>query len=388
MATRKPGAKKRAKAKRAKAKRANVKGAASAKRAGTRTPVRKRTPAAAGAVRNDGPVTLEEAQALARARTPQHAPRRRAAVMAETTPADVGEAEQDLRKATRAERERRKREYRETMQIMKRRGAAHRRAPTGRRRGQETAGAFQPLQVFAEGDSWFDYPVPLFGGGVIPRLQKRLGVPILNMASAGDEVRFMLGVEQRRRLIECLTEGCPAGGAWDVMLFSGGGNDIVDNPMALWIRDFRAGQSPEQLLHQPRFETALAMVRAGYEDLLALRDALSPTTHVVFHAYDFAIPDGRGICNKGPWMKPAFDLRGFPDRASAFAVVKVMLKRFAAMLDDLAQAPGVSVVSTQGTLAENPSTWHNELHPKKEGFEQFADRFHAKLKELFPARVA
>lgn len=352
-----------------------------------RTPARKRVPVAAGVAPVDGPVTLEEAQALARARAPRHALRRRAQVLAGPTPAKVGEAEQDLRKATREERERRKREYRETMLIMKRRGA-RRRAPTGRRRGPGPEAAFQPLQIFAEGDSWFDYPVPLFGGGVIPRLQKRLGVPILNMASAGDEVRFMLGVEQRRRLIECLTQGCPAGGPWDVMLFSGGGNDIVDNPMALWIRDFTAGQSPEQLVHEQRFATALAMVRAGYEDLITLRDALSPTTHLVFHAYDFAIPDGRGICNKGPWMKPAFDLRGFPDRASAFAVVKVMLGRFAAMLDDLAQAPGVSVVRTQGTLAEQPSAWHNELHPQKAGFETFAGLFHAALKAQFPARVA
>jgi hypothetical protein len=272
------------------------------------------------------------------------------------------------------------------MAIMKRRGA-RRRAPTGRRRGPAEAAAFQPLQVFAEGDSWFDYPVPLFGGGIIPRLQKRLGVPILNMADAGDEVRFMLGVEQRRRLVECLTEGCPAGGPWDVLLFSGGGNDIVDNPMALWIRDFQAGQPPDQLLHQPRFDIALGLVRAGYEDLIALRDALSPTTQIVLHGYDFAIPDGRGICNKGPWMKPTFDMRGFPDRASAFAVVKVMLKQFAAMLDDLARQPGISVVRTQGTLAEQPSAWHNELHPNKAGFETFADTFHAKLKELFPARV-
>jgi hypothetical protein len=26
-----------------------------------------------------------------------------------------------------------------------------------------------PLQIFAEADSWFDYPVPFFGGGIIPR---------------------------------------------------------------------------------------------------------------------------------------------------------------------------------------------------------------------------
>ena len=202
------------------------------------------------------------------------------------------------------------------MVIMKRRGA-RRRAPAAgaaRRRGPGTAPtSFRPLQVFAEGDSWFDYPVPLFGGGIIPRLQSRLGVPILNMAEAGDEVRFMLGVEQRRRLVDCLQEGCPAGGPWDVLLFSGGGNDIVDNPMALWVREWRSGQSAAQLIHQPRFDMALAMVRAGYEDLIALRNELSPTTHIVFHQYDFAIPDGRGICNKGPWMQPTFALRRFPD---------------------------------------------------------------------------
>jgi hypothetical protein len=54
-----------------------------------------------------------------------------------------------------------------------------------------------PLQIFAEADSWFDYPVPFFGGGIIPRLENRLGVPILNLAKAGDEVRCMLGVEER-----------------------------------------------------------------------------------------------------------------------------------------------------------------------------------------------
>ena len=74
---------------------------------------------------------------------------------------------------------------------------------------------------------------------------------------------------------------------------------------------------PAGLIHQPRFDAALALVRAGYEDLIALRDQLSPTTHLVFHGYDFAIPDGRGICHLGPWLKPTFDLRKFPNRAAA-----------------------------------------------------------------------
>ena len=77
------------------------------------------------------------------------------------------------------------------------------------------------LQIFAEGIAWFEYPVPFFGGGIIP-LEDRLGVPVLNLAKAGDEVRFMMGVEQRRELAKRFTKGCPAGGPWDVLLFSGG----------------------------------------------------------------------------------------------------------------------------------------------------------------------
>jgi len=336
-----------------------------------------------------GPVSLDEARALARARQPKRA-LRRAAAGPPATPASVGAERERLEQEQRVERERRMREYTETMEIMKQRGARRpgpKRAATGRRRAPSAAASFQPLQVFAEGDSWFDYPPFLFKGGIIPRLESRLGVPILNMAKAGDEVRFMLGVEQRQSLVERLTEGCPAGGPWDVLLFSGGGNDIVDNPMALWVRDWNPAVPPATLINQPRFDAALALVRAGYEDLITLRDQLSPGTHLVFHGYDFAIPDGRGICHLGPWLKPTFDLRGFPTRAAAFAVVEAMLTQFAAMLTTLTAHPKVTFINGQGTLTPQPSAWHNELHPNKEGFEKFADLFHQQLRVAFPGRV-
>ena len=240
----------------------------------------------------------------------------------------------------------------------------------------------QPLQVFAEGDSWFDYPVPFFGGGVIPRLEDRLGVPILNLAKAGDEVRFMLGVEERRLLIEQFTNGCPAGGPWDAMLFSGGGNDIVDDPMALWIRDFNAALPPAALIHQGRLDAALALVRAGYEDLIGLRDRLSPQTHLFFHGYDFAIPDGRGICHLGPWLKPTFDLARLPDPGVGVRRHEdppPAVRRDAARRWRSSHA-NVTFINGQGTLAPQPSSWHNELHPSKAGFNAFATLFHRALK--------
>lgn len=228
--------------------------------------------------------------------------------------------------------------------------------------------------------------MPFFGGGIITRLEQRVGVPILNLAKAGDEVRYMLGVEERKLLAKQLKKGCPAGGPWDVLLFSGGGNDVVDNPMALWIRDYDPKLTPAGQIHQPRFDAALGLVRAGYEDLIALRDALSPSTQVFFHAYDFAIPDGRGICHLGPWLKPTFDLRGFPSRDAAFAVVKEMLRQFAALLQSLARKD-VVFINAQGTLAPQPGSWHNELHPSKDGFKKFAVIFHEELKRRFPGRV-
>ena len=365
----------------------------------------KKKPAAKKPVRraaapSAGPVSLEQAKAIARAQQvqgPKRAVRGLAAKFPEASVGSVGAERKKLELQRRTENERRIRDYKATLEVMKRRGVkglapatakpGKRRAPGAPGAKKAPAAAARPLQIFAEGDSWFDYPVPFFGGGIIPRLEDKLGVPILNLAKAGDEVRFMMGVEERKVLAKQLTNGCPAGGAWDVLLFSGGGNDIVDNPMALWIRDYKAGVSPEKLIHQVRYDAALALVRAGYEDLISLRDNLSPGTHLVFHAYDFAIPDGRGICHLGPWMKPTFDLRGFPTRAAAFDVVKVMLQQFATLLKSLEARGGVTFINGQGTLAADPGSWHNELHPSRDGFKKFATLFHAKLKALFPSRV-
>jgi hypothetical protein len=350
-----------------------------------------------------GPITLEEAQALALARRPGRALRKAATTLDPANPRTVGEAREELEKERRQEREQRFREYKATMTVMKERGAKDtgpQASAVGRRGARTTATAsaasFVPLQIFAEGDSWFDYPPFLIKRGVIKRLQKRLGVPILNLAMAGDEVRFMLGVEQRIRLMQLLTDGCPAGGPWEALLFSGGGNDIVDNPMALWLRDFNPSLPPAAQINQPRFDSALALVRAGYEDLIDLRNQLSPGTHLFFHAYDFAFPDGRGVCTLGPWLEPAFKLRKFPPFepgnpvGPGHAVVKEMLTQFATMLTGLEAADPkkkITFIDTHRTLAPAPSSWDNELHPNGDGFDLFAELFHKEVEAVFPGRV-
>lgn len=327
-----------------------------------------------------GPVTLAQARALAKVSAPDEKDARFA------SPAAVGLARRRLERKQRLQRRQRIRDYKATLTIMKKRGVKGL-GPRAVKGGRAPQSAFKPLQVFAEGDSWFDYPA-FIDGAIILRLENKLGVPILNLAKAGDQARYMLGVKERKILIEQFTNGCPAGGPWDAMLFSGGGNDIVDDPMVLWIRDFNATLPPAALIHQARLDMALGLVRAAYEDLIGLRDSLSPQTRLFFHGYDFVIPDGRGICFLGPWLKPTFDLRGFPTQASRFAVTTILLQQFAAMLQSLASAhSNVTLISTQGTLNPQPSSWHNELHPSRDGFNTFATLFHQELKTAFPTQV-
>lgn len=358
-----------------------------AKRAGRKVSA---TPAA------QGPITLAQARALAGGPPPERAMATKAAVArmvafraaapAPATPESVAMEHERLEAQRNREDEERIQHYKATMALLQERGV---RGMATRGADAAAAAAPGPLRIFAEGDSWFDYPFPLFGGGIIKRLEDRLGLPILNLAKAGDEVRFMLGVEQRLKIITHLKNGSPAGGAWDVMLFSGGGNDIVDNPMVLWLNRYKPGMSAAQLINQPRYTHALALVRAAYEDLIALRDALSPGTRMIFHAYDYAIPDGRGACHLGPWLKPSLDVKGVPANSTlAKGVVKEMLRQFALMLDGLAsEHSDITFINGQGTLPQTTGSWHNELHPERAGFNKFADLFRAKLKALYPGRV-
>lgn len=63
------------------------------------------------------------------------------------------------------------------------------------------------LRILAEGDSWFEYPLPItHGDGVIYQLQKLLGYGIANMAHHGLEVEQMLGLSMRQEIISRLTD--------------------------------------------------------------------------------------------------------------------------------------------------------------------------------------
>jgi hypothetical protein len=117
--------------------------------------------------------------------------------------------------------------------------ARHKQAIAARKLALVAApGAPRTLNLFADGDSWFDYPLPvLTPNDTITSIGKH-GTPkplILNLAHYGDEARDDLGVHQRERIRQNLTDR--DNGTFDAILFSGGGNDTVGDQFCLWIQD-------------------------------------------------------------------------------------------------------------------------------------------------------
>lgn len=239
------------------------------------------------------------------------------------------------------------------------------------------------LNIFAEGDSWFDYP---FTPDVV-QCVKFFGTPqplILNLAHHGDAATEMLGVKKRQRIIDNLKD--PANGKFDALLFSGGGNDIAGDQFCLWLTQ-NVGNDPTYGINRQRLADMLGVIEGAYVDLVQIRDQFARDCTIFVHAYDFAQPTGQGVCGLGPWLKPSLDFRRWTNFPQAAQIVKEVMQGFDKLMTRFEQEhKGVVYVRTQGTLSPN-SDWANELHPNEQGFVKVAQVFLDALKKSFPGRI-
>jgi len=235
---------------------------------------------------------------------------------------------------------------------------------------QKRAGE-KPITIIAEGDSWYRYVI---GKAVIFHLEKQLNIEILNLASPGDEVSDMLSLEQKKRLVRELKRGPARRQKYDFLLFSGGGNDLVGvDRFYKWLHPYKKGMTAKQLINRKTLKAAFELLSFDYEQLIEARTQHSPNTHIIVHGYDFAIPTGRGVCGRGPWLKPGLERRNIPAKLRR-EVVQEFLKTFDRLLNRLANKHGnMSVVQSQGVLSDKH--WANELHPTNTGFKKIANEF-------------
>jgi hypothetical protein len=259
-------------------------------------------------------------------------------------------------------------------------------------KGKRMAFALGPAQakklnLIAQGDSWFDYPLPFPEySDIVAHLQNlpSMGPEVLKLAHYGEAAEDMLGVKKLHELLSQLHD--PANGTFDAILFSGGGNDLAGDQFRLWLNDAKAsGMDPAKGLNTERVADILGVVKAGYEDLIAATGAAIP---IFAHSYDFPIPNGHPApCGVGPWLKPGLDDRGWTDPTSARAIVRQLLLQFDEMLEGFAKNPANNFihVKTQGTLTD--AQWDNELHPIPDGFAAITGVFVKALRAKFPGRI-
>jgi hypothetical protein len=246
-----------------------------------------------------------------------------------------------------------------------------------------------PLNLLTDGDSWFDYPLPLLThSDVIAQLPGLCAKPplILNLAHHGDATTTEVGLSRVQKIKAAIENS--ANGQFDAILFSGGGDDIAGDSFRIWLNDASSvGGDPAKGLNPTRFSAVLQVVQASYLDLIDLRNCELPNAPIFVHGYDFAIPSGvPAPCGIGPWLKPSLDDCGWTSLAQATQIVHDALFQFATMLQKLASDPANNLIyiPTQGTLLE--TDWANELHPTPDGFKKIATKFQAALAAKFPGR--
>jgi hypothetical protein len=121
--------------------------------------------------------------------------------------------------------------------------------------------------LVAQGDSWFDYPLPVpivDQSDIVAHLKQlpAMSPLVYSLAMHGEAAEDMLGVQKLDDLRNALRD--PAHGPFDAILFSGGGNDLAGNQFRLWLKDFAvAGPDPASGLNSSRVGSILAVVAAA-----------------------------------------------------------------------------------------------------------------------------
>jgi hypothetical protein len=206
------------------------------------------------------------------------------------------------------------------------------------------------------------------------------------------------GEDNLRKLADYLR---PQNG-FDVLFFSGGGNDVVDN-LAKMLRPFAPGVTAQNALLPERVGAQMEALRRGYLWLLWIRDRVSPHTWVVTHQY--GIPNllkggfrRLGVNIGKSWIKPQFHARGYlvdpavptPAELQLMTdIVEQLMQRFGAMLQSIqsdASTRRFYVAPTRTVLASEH--WRDEMHLTDAGFRLAARQMHGKLNELFPSWTA
>lgn len=246
-------------------------------------------------------------------------------------------------------------------------------------------------KFLAQGDSWFSFGSanPLATGSILDRMEFATDSCAVNCAHPGDVLGHMIDQRREPHFLNLLIGA--QNWAWDAILLSPGGNDLIyfirtphldwqgnAVPMelrALLTKEERgAANLPGDYIRERGWATFVEHIVPQFRKFVALRDSArskSKGVPIFVHSYDFIAPrDASAGLGEGPWLCPALRAYDVP-KDQWIGIAKNFLLRFKALLNGLA-LPSFYMIDTQGTLSmadlgspDDSNDWSNEIHPNR-----------------------
>ncbi len=253
--------------------------------------------------------------------------------------------------------------------------------------------------ILATGDSWFDYPHKNFLGNdpnLIAWLSKWIKgkVNFYSIASNGDEAVDLVSGHKKHQLISHLRwhETYLHRKQIDLLLFSGGGNDVVGkNDFERFIyRNNPQFTTAKQYVNFDSLKRKIKQIGLTYQELLDIRDYYSPKTTIVTHTYDYPFPSGQGATFLGgliktpSWMTAYMQANEIPQQFHA-DIIKVVMDLLAEELIKISKIRDQFIVVDTRANLTGERLWLNEIHPTKQGFKLIAEIIYKVLQDLIPA---
>lgn len=260
--------------------------------------------------------------------------------------------------------------------------------------------------LLAEGDSWFSIGA-LPSSNLIFEMRFRKWTQILNLAYPGDTIKHYSDWSNNPDLNKFLAKK-RSNYAFDALLLSGGGNDLIDLAPQLIsgkAAKGRASTKPEDYIDQAKLRTLLDEIQLGYGRVIALRDSRdsqSKGAPAFVHTYDYATPRDApvtflgGIKVQGPWLYKAFKGTGIEPKMQQLISDRLMDSLAHALLElDSSNTssgkalPNFNVIDTRNLLTRanatevgNSNDWINEIHPNHDGYRKVANHISAKINQV------
>ena len=179
-----------------------------------------------------------------------------------------------------------------------------------------------------------------------------------------------------------------------VVIFSGGGNDIVKF-LPCVLKRVEASQNlpcmDHNKLNDDNICAVLRILECGYREwLYKAKKIVGGKTRILIHGYDYCVPNGKGrtilggLTVAGPWLEHRFEGRGHTNQKYNTETIQTLLDRINDEVLkglDCTQTGGVknvTYVNLRGILSNGPDYrewWDDELHPTIPGYRKLAKQF-------------